>query len=254
MFRSTSVALLALALSAHADQPSSTPATLQVRLPADAVLEIDGYRTRSTGVVRLFASPPLERGKSYPYLLKALWHGKEAVREVMVKPDEVTVVELKKDDFQAAAEVKAPVPAANGEQPAAAPAPKKPPMREGFVVLEREGRWWIFREGSKEAADYQTQGEPDKHVTRLNVLPYRVTFKAPDPATLEDYLATRAGFVVKFEDGRLWVFKIGSKELDEFKKNGELAKHIVRPGAGPNRTTLKGPDAETLDDYLKASD
>lgn len=62
----------------------------------------------------------------------------------------------------------------------------------------------------------------------------------------------RPGFVTKMEDGRLWVFRAGSKELQEFEAKGEPAKQVVRPGAGPGRITLKGPDAETIDAYLAA--
>lgn len=62
----------------------------------------------------------------------------------------------------------------------------------------------------------------------------------------------RSGFVTQMEDGRLWVFRAGSKELAEFQAKGEPAKQLVRPGAGPGRITLKGPDAETLDAYLAA--
>lgn len=49
--------------------------------------------------------------------------------------------------------------------------------------------------------------------------------------------------------GRLWVFKAGSAELEEFLAKGEPAKQVVRPGVGPLGLTLKGPDAQTLDDY-----
>src|SRR6516162_342210 len=47
-------------------------ATLVVRLPADARLEIDGTATRQTGSVRRFQSPPLEPGKKYVYVVTAL--------------------------------------------------------------------------------------------------------------------------------------------------------------------------------------
>ena len=54
------------------------------------------------------------------------------------------------------------------------------------------------------------------------------------------------------EDGRLWVFRPGSPELAAFEQDGELAKQVVRPGAGPGGVTLKAPDAETLDAYQNA--
>jgi acylphosphatase len=60
------------------------------------------------------------------------------------------------------------------------------------------------------------------------------------------------GFVTEIEDGRLWVFKKDSKELEEFKKHGEPAKQFTNIGAGPNGMTVKSADQGTLDEYLKA--
>jgi uncharacterized protein (TIGR03000 family) len=49
----------------------AAPATIVVRLPADARLMIDGNSTRSTESMRTFVSPPLQPGKSYTYRLTA---------------------------------------------------------------------------------------------------------------------------------------------------------------------------------------
>src|SRR5262249_24087182 len=126
------------------------------------------------------------------------------------------------------------------------------PDRPGFVKVEAEGRWWIFREGSKDLAEFKKVGEPEKSITRINVAPYQLTLRAPDVATLEDYLTAKPGFVTKYDDGRLWVFRQGSKDYDFLLKHGELEKHVIRIGAGPRGMTLKAPDAETIDAYLKA--
>jgi uncharacterized protein (TIGR02246 family) len=53
-----------------------------VRLPADAVLEIDGNRTVSSGDMRTFHTPPLPVGGHYAYTLKAASRGKEVTRKV----------------------------------------------------------------------------------------------------------------------------------------------------------------------------
>jgi uncharacterized protein (TIGR03000 family) len=53
------------------DETRAAPATIVVRLPADARLMIDGNATRSTQDVRTFESPPLQPGKTYQYTLKA---------------------------------------------------------------------------------------------------------------------------------------------------------------------------------------
>src|SRR5262249_55077887 len=44
---------------------------IKIRLPADAVLEIDGHKTTEKGEVRTFQTPPLPMGKRYTYNLKA---------------------------------------------------------------------------------------------------------------------------------------------------------------------------------------
>ncbi len=63
----------------------------------------------------------------------------------------------------------------------------------------------------------------------------------------------RPGFFTAIVDGRLWVFrKDDRKSIDEFQTQGEPAKSVSRIGAGPNRMTIRAPDAETLDAYLKA--
>jgi uncharacterized protein (TIGR03000 family) len=44
-----------------------------VRVPADAVVRFDGYKTKSTGPVRQFDTPPLTPGKPYNYEIEAQW-------------------------------------------------------------------------------------------------------------------------------------------------------------------------------------
>ncbi len=150
---------------------------------------------------------------------------------------------------------------APGAQPAPAPRPaprEDPPAAPGapdagaaaFEERWHDGRLWVFRAGSKELARFDKDGELAKHVIRPRAGPGGVTLKAPDADTILAYVARRPGFVTEVHDGRLWVFKAGAKELERFRKDGELAKHVVRPGAGPLGATLKAPDAETLDAYL----
>jgi hypothetical protein len=63
----------------------------------------------------------------------------------------------------------------------------------------------------------------------------------------------KPGFSTFVDEGRLWVFRNGSKELAEYKEKGEPAKFIVRVGAGPDGMTIRAVDAETIDDYIKCS-
>ncbi|MEX2187483.1 MAG: hypothetical protein WD875_11835 [Pirellulales bacterium] len=90
-----------------------------------------------------------------------------------------------------------------------------------------------------------------KHVVRPGAGPGGVTIKAPDNETIGAYMAARDGFRTVVKDDRIWVFRGGTKELAEFLAKGEPAYHVTRPSAGPMGMTIKAPDAETLDAYLR---
>lgn len=122
--------------------------------------------------------------------------------------------------------------------------------KPGFLTLLEDGRLWIFKDGSKEFAEFQKNGELAKHIVRPAAGPMRSTLRAPDAETLDSWMYSKPGFVTVMEDGRLWIFKEGSKELADFQKAGELARHVVRPGGGPNRMTVKAPDASVIDEYM----
>lgn len=241
MFRATiSIALFNIAATMATAQ---TPASIVVVVPTDTIVFFDNYQSQSTGAERRFVSPPLELGFTYTYMLKFVHQGKQLVRPVQIRPGESISVHVKTDEFQTASGTAQPAI----KQPT-------PPNRPGFVVKFSEDRWWIFKAGSKEALDAEKHGVPEKHVTRLNIAPWKITLKAPDVGTLEEYLTAKPGFITKFDDGRLWVFRSGAKEYQQFIKDGELAKQVVRPGAGPRGMTLKGPDTDTLLSYVAAYD
>jgi sugar lactone lactonase YvrE len=125
---------------------------------------------------------------------------------------------------------------------------------DGFQTFVRDGRIWVFRPGTKDLEEFRKTGEPAKSITRPNAGPMRMTVRGPDIETVTEYICARDGFVTHFEDGRLWVFRSDAKELGEFKQQGELAKHVTRPGAGPGGITLKAPDSETIVEYAAARD
>jgi uncharacterized protein (TIGR03000 family) len=52
---------------------ADTRAIVQVEVPANATLWFDGEKTQQTGGLRTFHTPPLERGHSYHYDVKARW-------------------------------------------------------------------------------------------------------------------------------------------------------------------------------------
>lgn len=60
----------------------------------------------------------------------------------------------------------------------------------------------------------------------------------------------KPGFYTQIEDGRLWIFKEGSKELEQFKAHGEPTVSVARIGEGPEGMTLKAPSQEVLEAYL----
>ena len=71
------------------------PALLDVLLPADAELEVNGYKTKSMGEMRRFESPPLAKGRPYTYSLKATWRGHSLTRRVELQPDKLKTLDLR---------------------------------------------------------------------------------------------------------------------------------------------------------------
>jgi uncharacterized protein (TIGR02246 family) len=79
-------------------------ATLQVRLPADARLTIDGAPTPLTGPVRTFISDEMKPGSAYDYELRATWseggRQRSAGKKITVRPGDNIVVDLTTPDGQ----------------------------------------------------------------------------------------------------------------------------------------------------------
>jgi uncharacterized protein (TIGR02246 family) len=71
--------------------------TFEVRLPAGAVLEIDGKKTTSTGELRKFETPPLSVGRGYTYTLKATANGKEVTRTIDLAHGKDNSVDLRRE-------------------------------------------------------------------------------------------------------------------------------------------------------------
>ena len=129
---------------------------------------------------------------------------------------------------------------------------------EGFKTEVEDGRLWVFEAGSEELAFFKQHGEPAKQFTNIGAGPNGMTVKAASQESLDKYLAAIAGgsefdiegFTTKVEDGRLWVFETGSKELAFFEQHGEPAKQFTNIGAGPNGMTVKAASQESLDKYI----
>ena len=123
----------------------------------------------------------------------------------------------------------------------------------GYIVIPAEGRLWIFREGSDSYAKFVAKGEPAKRVTLVGAGPRGMTVMGAEKETLEAYCAEkkfgRPGFVVVPDDGRLWVFRVGSDSYAKFVAKGEPAKRVTLVGSGPEGKTLMGAEKETLEAY-----
>ena len=89
--------VLRLAESAPAQAPGKT-VTLEVWVPENAKLFIEGKEMRATGAMRMFESPPLPAGK-YTYTLKAVVPGPKGdqvtTRSVEVRPGDFEMVDLR---------------------------------------------------------------------------------------------------------------------------------------------------------------
>lgn len=124
--------------------------------------------------------------------------------------------------------------------------------RPGYDVQVAKGRLWVFRAGSKDGAAFLATGEPAKSITRPGAGPEGMTIRAVDAETIDGYLHSTCAFAAFVDQGRLWVFRDGSKDLESFLAHGEPARSVTRPGAGPGGMTIRSGDAETIDAYMTA--
>lgn len=129
-----------------------------------------------------------------------------------------------------------------------------PYNRRGFLTREIEDRLWILPLDNPGIADLIAGQGPEKHVTLPGAGPDRKTIKSDSRETAIHYLFAKPGYVTYFEDGRAWVFAKNTDAAAHFHKEGLPEKHVTRIGAGPMRTTIKAPDAETIDLFLGTSD
>ena len=127
--------------------------------------------------------------------------------------------------------------------------------RVGFETYEEDGRLWVFRPGSKDLAQFHAVGEPAKSVTLIGAGPNGMTLRGPDRGVLKSFQAAwnygGDGFAVFEDDGRLWAFRVGTESLAQYLDVGEPAKSVTLIGVGPQGKTVRGPDRETVDAFLK---
>jgi uncharacterized protein (TIGR03000 family) len=105
-------------------------ATIVVHLPEGATLTIDGQPTQSRSATRIFHSPPLERGKTFTYTLRAdlnrNGHFVNDQKTIEVRAGERSEVTLNFDNANRTEERRAPLPeAAPGERSFPPPPPDR---------------------------------------------------------------------------------------------------------------------------------
>jgi hemoglobin len=135
-------------------------ATIEVQLPAEAHLEVDGERLKSTGAARTFKSPLLAPGR-YSYTFTATYQGREVLRKVAFQAGERVRVDLR-PDFQVAT------------RPAAAVIPRPPEERSGSEKPEVVSLWsrlggeekvarvvddWIDQAAQNRGVDFDRSGK-----------------------------------------------------------------------------------------------
>lgn len=121
---------------------------------------------------------------------------------------------------------------------------------KGFLTKVIDDRLWILPLDSPHIASLIEGEVPEKHVTLPGAGPDRKTIKTDSRETAIQYLFAQPGYITHFEDGRAWIFAKGSAAAAHFKSDGPPEKHVTRVGAGPMRTTIKAPDADTIDTFL----
>jgi uncharacterized protein (TIGR03000 family) len=90
------------ALKAQDAPAGARPATLVVRIAADAVLQVDGTPTRQSGEVRRFVSPPLQPGRRFSYTLAASWEPNNYTKITRTRKAPIAAGETTEVDLRAA--------------------------------------------------------------------------------------------------------------------------------------------------------
>jgi uncharacterized protein (TIGR03000 family) len=90
------------ARSAGLQSPDVNTALLTVHVPRDAQITVNGVKTKSTGEVRRFVSPPLPQVGKFMYAVKATWKekGQEVTRErqARIQAGKETVVDFRQEE------------------------------------------------------------------------------------------------------------------------------------------------------------
>lgn len=125
-----------------------------------------------------------------------------------------------------------------------------PHARPGFTTAEKEGRLWVFRNGSEHLAEFQQFGEPAKSITLIGVGPDGMTLRGAEKDVLKAFQYSQPGYYCEIVDGRMWIFELGDEGLSEFLTSGEPAKSVTLIGEGPEGMSLRGTEKSTLREFM----
>lgn len=125
--------------------------------------------------------------------------------------------------------------------------------RPGYLTRVEDGRLWIVGIDDPALAEFVAGNPPEEHVTRDGGGPNGMTVEATSDDAITLYMATKPSFVVRLEDGDLWVFRSGSREVYAYDHGTPPEKPVTREGSGPGGATIKAVDEKTLDAYEVAA-
>jgi arylsulfatase len=119
--------------------------TFEVRLPAAAVLEIDGSKTTSTGETRRFETPGLRVGGHYVYTLKATVNGNVVTRQINLAHGADNTFDLRPEFRPGAVQVTGVLGSASATTTIPGNRLPPPPPKFGGVIKEsykNSKPWW----------------------------------------------------------------------------------------------------------------
>jgi hypothetical protein len=125
-----------------------------------------------------------------------------------------------------------------------------PHAKPGFFTEERDGRLWVFPEGSDDLKAFQEKGPPVRQVRRISAGPQGQTLISTEAKYLDAYQVAKPGFFTEVRDGRLWVFPEGSDDHKAFLEKGPPVRQVRRISAGPMGMTIISTESEHIVDYL----
>lgn len=126
-----------------------------------------------------------------------------------------------------------------------------PHAKPGFFTQERDGRLWVFPEGSEDLKAFQEKGPPVRQVRRIAAGPQGQTLISTEAEYLDAYMVAKPGFFTQVRDGRLWVFPEGSDDHKAFLEKGPPVRQVRRISAGPMGMTVISTEAEHIEAYLQ---